>query len=479
MVKEKKTPKIRPEYRVVSSGALDLANFAGEIVSNPDTVLVSLGGELKNYAKLLRDDQVHSLLEQRQDALIAAEWEVVPGGEDSRDREAADFLRGQLMALNWDAITRRMHKGVLYGYSVAECIFGMDGNRITLDAVKVRKPWRFGFGKDGELKLRVNAQTFLMPERKFWIAVWGADDDDSPYGQGLGHALWWPVYLKRNGAKFWAAYLDKFGSPSVKSKYPAGATEKEKATALEAAKAFRNESAVAVPEGFDVELIEAAKNSGGSYEEFLKYWDGAIAKIILSQTGTTQQGQYSGTAEVLNDVKSELVKADADLLCESFNDTVATWLTEWNFPGAKTPQVWRKVPNTRREEAQRAADKGAYEIGLELTDDAINRRYGEDWKRRAAAPVSVPSDSPAFAEPGRDEPDEIAEQLESVTNAAGTGMINMIRAELDAAIRAGEDFAAFSDRIAGLYPVMDTAELAEALEGAVLAANLSGRASNG
>ena len=59
MVKEKKTPKIRPEYRVVSSGALDLANFAGEIVSNPDTVLVSLGGELKNYAKLLRDDQVH------------------------------------------------------------------------------------------------------------------------------------------------------------------------------------------------------------------------------------------------------------------------------------------------------------------------------------------------------------------------------------------------------------------------------------
>lgn len=136
--------------------------------------------------------------------LIAAEWEVVPGGEDSRDREAADFLRGQLMALNWDAITRRMHKGVLYGYSVAECIWGMDGNKITLDAVKIRKPWRFGFGKDGELKLRINAQTLLMPERKFWIAVWGADDDDSPYGQGLGHALWWPVYLKRNGAKFWA-----------------------------------------------------------------------------------------------------------------------------------------------------------------------------------------------------------------------------------------------------------------------------------
>ena len=360
--------------------------------------------ELKNYAKLLRDDQVHSLLEQRQDALIAASGRLcraVRTAETESRRLFAWAAHGAELGCDHppDAqgrplqlLRRRMHLG-----------HGREQNHPRRRKGKENRG-DSGFGKDGELKLRVNAQTLLMPERKFWIAVWGADDDDSPYGQGLGHALWWPVYLKRNGAKFWAAYLDKFGSPSVKSKYPAGATEKEKATALEAAKAFRNESAVAVPEGFDVELIEAAKNSGGSYEEFLKYWDGAIAKIILSQTGTTQQGQYSGTAEVLNDVKSELVKADADLLCESFNDTVATWLTEWNFPGAKTPQVWRKVPNTRREEAQRAADKGAYEIGLELTDDAISRRYGEDWKRRAAAPVSVPSDSPAFAEPGRTSP---------------------------------------------------------------------------
>ena len=322
-----------------------------------------------------------------------------------------------------------------------------------------------------------------MPPRKFWLVTWGAEDDDNPYGMGLGHQLWWPVYLKRNGARFWAAYLDRFGVPTTKAVYPSDESEaeneKRKKDALAAALSLRSEGAVALPEGFDVSLVESTSRGSGDFKDFLAYWDDAIAKIILSQTGTTQQGQYSGTAEVLNDVKSELVKADADLLCESFNDTVATWLTEWNFPGAKTPQVWRKVPNTRREEAQRAADKGAYEIGLELTDDAINRRYGEDWKRRAAAPVSVPSDSPAFAEPGRDEPDEIAEQLESVTNAAGTGMINMIRAELDAAIRAGEDFAAFSDRISRLYPVMDTAELAEALEGAVLAANLSGRASNG
>ena len=108
----------RPEFKTLSDGGLDLAYFAGELLPNPDRILMSLGGDLRNYAKLLRDDQVPSLLQQRQDALIAAEWEVIPGGEDSRDEEAADFLREQLSALSWDAITRKMHKGLLYGYSV-------------------------------------------------------------------------------------------------------------------------------------------------------------------------------------------------------------------------------------------------------------------------------------------------------------------------------------------------------------------------
>lgn len=509
------TSQVRPEYAVLSPGSLDLASFAADIVPNPDEIIVSQGGELKTYAKLLRDDQVHSLLQQRQDALVAAEWEVVPGGPDSRDAAAADFVREQVSSLSFDAVSRKMHKGVLYGYSVAECLWALDGATITLAAIRVRKPWRFGFGKEGDLYLRVNAETRLMPERKFWVATWGADDDDTPYGLGLGYNLWWPVYLKRHGAKFWGAYLDKFGSPSTRAKYPSGATEEEKRTALEAAHALRSESAVAMPQGFEVELIEAAKNSGGSYEEFLRYWDDAIAKIILSQTGTTKQGQYSGTAEVLEGVKAELVKADADLLCESFNAGPVTWLTEWNFPGAKPPKVWRKVDNARRMLAELDRDKKTYDLGLELADEEITRRYGDAWKRRTASVVptvpaiSNPPADPDFAEgdgpehldrrsraPWRADsagavrselvsdrmeaaPERIEDQLETVTNAASTSMIDAIRAELDAAMATGEGFAGFSERIAALYPLRDAAAIAEALEGALLTANLAGRTDNG
>lgn len=471
----------RPEFKTLSDGSLDLAYFAGELLPNPDRILMSLGGDLRNYAKLLRDDQVHSLLQQRQDALIAAEWEVVPGGEDSRDEEAADFLRQQLSALSWDAITRKMHKGLLYGYSVGECLWGQDGNRIMLEDIRVRKPWRFGFGKDGELKLRVMAGVSLMPERKFWVATWGADDDDNRYGTGLGYHLWWPCYLKRNGAKFWAAFLDKFGTPSTKATYPNGATEEEKDTALRAARALRSESAVAMPEGFDIQILEASHTGTASYAEFLAYWDDAIAKVILGQTGTTKQGQYAGTGDVLEGVKAEMIKADADLLCESFNRGPAVWLTEWNFPGAKAPQVWRSVTNTRRMQAEAERDKATYELGLELSDEEISRRYGDAWQRRAGASpagagTSMGSPDASFAErEEEDEPGDLAGQLAEVADPHVSDMVEAIRRELDDVLASGGSFAEFSARLSELYPVLDTADLTEALEGAFLAANLAGR----
>lgn len=467
----------RPDFATLSDGSLDLAWFAGELLPNPDAIVISLGGDLRQYAKLLRDDQVHSLLQQRQDALIAAEWEVVPGGDDARDHEAADFLREQLNALPWDAITRKMHRGVLYGYSVAECLWGRDGKRITLDGIRVRKPWRFGFGKHGELKLRVLADVTPMPDRKFWVATWGADDDDSPYGTGLGHHLWWPCYLKRNGAKFWSAYLDKFGAPSVKASYPDGATEEEKDTALAAARALRSESAVAMPAGFEVQLLEASGNGTASYADFLNYWDDAISKVILGQTGTTRQGQYAGTGDVLEGVKAEMIKADADLLCESFNATVAVWLTEWNFPGANPPQVWRTVVNARKAQAEAERDKAIHALGLELTDNEIARRYGDAWQRRGSGTGAAPSSAISFAEPEDSRgPDTITEQLETVAQDAGTRLVENIRAELEAAIHSGEGWPELAARLAGRYPDMDTADLAEALEGAFLTADLTGRA---
>ncbi len=145
------TVPTRADMGVHADGSLDLANFVGQILPSTDPVLVSLGGNLKEYQKLRRDDQVAALMQQRQDKLVEAEYEVVPGGEDARDVAAADFLREQLAAIQFDQASRKMHGSILYGYGIAECIWGRDSSHVTLKDIKVRAPWRFGFAKDGLL----------------------------------------------------------------------------------------------------------------------------------------------------------------------------------------------------------------------------------------------------------------------------------------------------------------------------------------
>ncbi|WP_028588254.1 DUF935 domain-containing protein [Desulfocurvus vexinensis] len=471
-------PDTKPDLAEYSAAGSDnlFSGYAAEILPNEDRVLTSLGGDLQEYAKLLRDEQVQSGMQQRRDAVIACELEVVPGGNGKRDKMAADALKEMLAALAFDRKTRMMLMGVYYGYAVAECIWGRDGKSVVLEEIKVRKPWRFGFDRDGGLRLLKagHPSGLVMPDRKFWTFSAGADDDDSPYGRGLAHFLWWPVFLKRNGAKFWAQFLDRFGSPHTKATYPANATDEQKRTAMEAAKALRSGGVTAFPDGFDVALVEATGNGKGNYEGFLKYWDSAISKVILSQTATTEAGPYVGTANVHGQVRREVIKSDADLCCESFNGGVARWLTEWNYPGAVPPQIWRVNQDVEKDKAVIERDEKLYSIGLELTDDAVRERYGDGYRRRAVlageAGASFAEAGDAHADP--DDAELLAEQLDVVSAPSMQAVVDRVRQ-----LVMSPDVVSLDELgqcLVELYPELDMSDLASLLADAMALSELQG-----
>ena len=80
-----------------------------------------------------------------------------------------------------------------------------------------------------------------------------------------------------------------------------------------------------------------------------------------SLTSEAVGGQYK--AEVQNEVRRDLIKADADLLCESFNRGPVRWLTDWNVPGAAYPRVFQQTEpaddlNGRAERERKIFDLG-------------------------------------------------------------------------------------------------------------------------
>ena len=380
--------------------------YVDKLMQQEDAVLLSRsGGDLKVYEELLRDDQVQSTWQQRRLAVTSKDWYVEPASDSSQDQAIADALTENLKEIRFDSATEKMMYGILYGYSVGEVLWQKRDSMIAIGDIKVRRAKRFRFGSDGQLYLLTtnNPMGELMPDRKFWTMSVGTDNSDNPYGLGLGHQLYWPVFFKRNGIKFWLIFLEKFAAPTALAKLPSVMADNaaERAKVLEALRAISTDAAVTVPDNVAVEFIEAARSGTADYEALMQRMNAAISKVVLSQTMTTDDGSSRSQSETHKSVRDEVVKADSDLLCESFNRSVVKWWAEYNFPGAEPPRVWRKLDEERDALEQADLDKKIWELGFEPSEEYIKRTYGEDWaKKQTPEPLQDPFQMapPEFAE---------------------------------------------------------------------------------
>lgn len=374
------------------------------LLATSDTVLQQKGGiaHLNVYRELLRDDQVASVWQQRRLAVTRCETVVEPGAEDAASQAAAEKLQQELDTLNWDDVTDKQLFSLFYGWGVAEIMWRVDGSHIAFDSIRVRQRGRFRFGYDGSLHLWRSVGGFVpVPAHKFWVCTAGADNHDEPYGIGLAHALFWPVFFKRNDIKFWLTFLEKFGQPTAIAKLGAGKInnpeERRKAVAM--LRAIATDAGIVAPDDVPIELLEAARSGAADYAGMHTAMNAAISKIILSQTMTTDNGSSRSQAQVHDAVKQQIVEADSDLLCGSFNRGPVTQWTEWNFPGATPPRVYRHTEPAADQAAQADRDTKLFALGYEPSEDYIKETYGEGWTKKQAAALN-PAAFPGTRAPG-------------------------------------------------------------------------------
>lgn len=397
-------PIIGEEIATTGDGRDITRPYLGPLLTAEDTILRTRpgGAHLEVYRQVRSEPQVQTVMTVRQRSLVAREWQVLAGGKRRIDIAAADSLRAQLNEMAWDDVTERMHWGVFYGYAVAEFMWGRDGREVVIDKVKVKNRARFRFDNQFRLRLLTVSRPFdgeLMPERKFWTYCTGADHDDDPYGIGLAHWFYWLVWFKRGGLKAWLNFLDKFGSPSALGKYPAGATPAQKAELLAACQALRSESGVIVPQGMELLLLEAARSGAADYQGLVREMDQAIAKVGLGNVMLTEAtaGQYR--ADVQAGAAADIVKADADLICESFNRGPARWLTEWNYPGAAPPRVFRVLEQGEDLKSRAERDESITRMGFRPTLAYIKDTYGGEWEPAPSSAQEAPGGVFAPGEP--------------------------------------------------------------------------------
>lgn len=441
------------------------------------------GGDYDIYAELLRDDQVFSCFQQRRLAVISREWDVDAGGNKRADKSAAALVKEQLTDI-FDNATNKMLFGVFYGFAVSEVLYRKDGSHVALDDIKTRKRHRFFFDGLSRLRLRTqdNPMGELMPPRKFWVFNSGADNDDDPYGIGLGYNLYFPVKFKKHGIQFHLIFLDKFASPTGLGRFPLNADDEAQDRLLQAVSAIQRESAIIIPQGMEIELLEATRNGTADYGSFEDKMDSMIAKVILGQTATTEgTAGKLGNEETRNDVKKEYVKSDADLVCSTFNKQVAKWLTELNYPNAMPPKVWRKMDDEEDVNDRAERESKIYQMGFKPTLKHILETYGGEWE---AANTPEPELEPEAVEPideaavesdfNESEDDPVKPHLERLEQEAGEAWKTMFE-PLKRMIKSAKSLEDVRDNLSDLYPEMDATALQSLLGKVCTAMELKGR----
>jgi phage gp29-like protein len=494
-------PIVNKEIATTGDGMDITYPYVWDLLQTRDPILLDKGqGDLELYEKIMTDDQVYAAMQQRRDAVISCEWIVDPGDDRRLSKKASEFIKEQLNHIHWDDVTKKMLLGVYYGYAVGECLWMRDGSQIVLDAVKVKKQKRFAFDKESRLRLLTieNPLGMELPERKFWWFSTGADNHDDPYGLGLAHYLYWLVLFKRGGMRFWLNFLERFAQPVPHGTYPPETPDEEQKKLLKALQALVRDGGVITPEGMKIDFLEAKRSGTADYSTLLDKMNAAISKVVLSQTMTTDDGSSYSQAKVHQGVKLEVIKADADLICNSFNRSIARWLTEWNFPGAEPPRVWRRVEVEANLKELAERDKIIFEMGYRPNLDYIQETYDQRFE---LAPAPKPPSlrliqggdqqqpQPEFKEPEQirqgeiyqalqvlfaerepDNADQIASRLGTESNALVREWLKEIQGELE---NTG-DLNQFAERILAMYPGLPSDKLVEVMSNGLTAAGMAG-----
>nr|WP_018652985.1 DUF935 family protein [Actinobacillus capsulatus] len=481
-----KKPETNREIATTGDGQDITKGYVGALAQPEDGVLRGRGnGDLSLYENVLSDEEVKRTFTQRQDALIAREWTVEPASDEPQDIQAADFIRDWVAEIGFDRITKLMHYGIFYGYAVAELVYRVNADGKYVADIKVRNRRRFRFTPKGELRLltRTNqTEGIECPAPYFWCFCTGADHDDEPYGIGLAHWLYWLSFFKRNGVKFWLIFLEKFGMPTVLGRYGKNANETDQKRLLEAIESIQSDSGIVIPADMPIELLSEGRSGNGSYKELFDTMNEGIQRVVLGQTSSSggTPGRL-GNDELQEKVLESIIKADSDVICESFNRGPVAWLTQMNFANARPPRVFRVFDEVEDLTQKANRDKVIFETtGYRPTLGQIQASYGGDWEKAEVpnndgpTPNKMGKKTADFAgEVEKDTPDYMVGQLDNNLAPVIDNWMSQVRALAERA----ESLEQLRDELLTVMPDMSLEQYTAAMALALNAAHLSGRES--
>lgn len=371
-----------------------VSNFFNHLSRFPETdeVLRKAGIARHRLKVLLDDDEISQAVETRIDALLGTPFRIEPS-----DTPAAEYLKAELEKWYCEIASSALN-GLFFGYSVQEAVYELKENTyVGLQWIGEKPMQWFEPKNDGRLIYRQDGggieqtvdQTF-----KFFLTQRKATYEN-PYGKALLATLYWLFFFKQNGFKFWAKFLERFGTPILLGKCKDTETGDMSNALLNA----HAQSVLSIDIDDDVQVLQTSSNGGanGAFETFNKTLAQQIQKLILGQTltsGTDGTGSYA-LGKVHENVRADKLKSDIRLVTPTLQAVVNAlcaingWDKHKIILGEKTKQL-------NKDQADR--DVQLKNAGAPLTNQYFQREYGlQDGDLAEQAPQVNTTPAPKFS----------------------------------------------------------------------------------
>ncbi|MFR9677514.1 phage portal protein family protein [Acinetobacter sp. SEK570] len=373
MAKSKKEDKA--SKKALSSGSLFQQNAVSMLYSlgkqpDIDEVLRKAGVSRHKLKILLDDDEIAQAVETRIDALLATPFRIEPS-----DTPEAILLMQELKEWFTEVATGAIN-ALFFGYSVQEAVYELKPEgHIGFQWIGEKPMQWFEPKSDGRLIYRpegTGQEVVVDQKLKFFLTRRKATYEQ-PYGKALLATLYWLNFFKQNGFKFWAKFLERFGTPILLGKCKNSETNDMNQALLNA----HAQSVLSIDADDDVQVLTAGANgtAGTSFETFNNVLIRQIQKVVLGQTltsGTDGTGSRA-LGQVHENVRKDKLNADVRLVTPTFQAAVNALCTLNNWPKHEV-YLGEKTKQLNTDQADR--DVKLKNAGANLTQQYFTREYG-------------------------------------------------------------------------------------------------------
>ncbi|GIV05275.1 MAG: hypothetical protein KatS3mg016_0850 [Fimbriimonadales bacterium] len=311
------------------------------------------------YDQMLTDAHVKACFNLKRWGVLSVPWRLEPADASPEAQRTREFvlytlqtMQGGVFSLLWRALDA-LAKGVailekLYVYRTEPPYAGL----WIIRGFKAKNPALFRFEVDAYRNLRSlvlyapNGERLALPREKFIVYAYNPRYE-SPAGESDLRAAYRAWRSKERIVQLWDLFLAKYASPTLIGVYKRGLPPAQQEELLRALDKVQQETAIIVPEEVKVDALEFKQSGAESFAQAIAHHNAEIAKSILGETLTTDEGQRVGSLALgqihLKVLQTQLRALRADLAERIMQDQLIHPLVRLNFGDAPAPRfVWEE-----------------------------------------------------------------------------------------------------------------------------------------